>query len=137
MVSWSSTQVVSHEAKIAAGKHKPAANQPAAAVREVGRDGLHEQIMQHCNAQWPRWKFRHARTDCPTTEELGVEDFTVFLPKNVTIHVECKSATGKKSPKQRDWGYEMGLLEHEVHTVRSLKGFIEVCDKAMKSKNEP
>lgn len=132
MVSWSSTQVVAHEVKISAGKHKPAGNQPEDAGREIGRGGLHEQIIRHCNAQWPRWKFRHARTDCPTTEELGVEDFTVFLPRNITIHVEGKSRYGKRTPKQTEWKYEMDLLKHEVHLVRSLKGFIEVCEQAMK-----
>lgn len=136
MVSWSSTQVAAHNAKIFCGKHKPAANQPGDAARETGRDGLHEQIIRHCNAQRPRWKFRHAHTHCPTTEGLGVEDFTVFLPENITIHIECKSAKGKESPEQRVWSYEMDLLKHKVELVRSLKGFIEVCDKAMKAKDE-
>lgn len=94
--------------------------------RETGKGGLHERIIEHCNKQWPRWKFRHARTDRPTTEEKGVEDFTLFLPGNRTIHCECKSRDGKLSIDQQSWRLEMGLLGHEVHTVDSFEKFLEV-----------
>lgn len=126
-------EFIAHEERVRRGRpwDQPTIPVTTGEIREVGRGGLHDQIIRHCNAQWPRWKFRHARTDCPTTEELGVEDFTVFLPRNITLHVECKTANGKESPEQLAWAYEMKLLGHEVHLVRSLKEFIELCDKTM------
>jgi hypothetical protein len=99
---------------------------PNASVRETGRGGLHEQIMAHCDAQWPRWKYRHSRTDKKTHEEEGVEDFTIFLPSGRTVHIECKSRDGKLTARQRDWAKELSMLGHEVFLVRSLEEFLEV-----------
>jgi hypothetical protein len=99
---------------------------PHAAIREVGAGGLHEQIIKHCNEQWPRWKFRHSRTDKKTHEELGVEDFTVFLPMGRTLHVECKAKGGKLSIDQAGWINEMSKLGHTVHVVQSLDEFIQL-----------
>ena len=94
------------------------------AERETGAGGLHEQIMEHCGKQWPRWKYRHARTDKKTTEELGTEDFTIFLPGNKTLHVECKARNEKPSPEQLIWATELRMLGHTVHFVWSFEEFL-------------
>lgn len=126
-------EFIAHEERVRRGRpwDQPTIPVHAEEAREVGQGGLHEQIIKHCNAQWPRWKFIHSRTDMATTVEPGVADFVVFLPMGRSVCVECKTATGKESTEQRDWAYEMKMLRHEVHLVRSLKEFIELCDKTM------
>lgn len=87
---------------------------------------LHADIINFCNSQWPRWKYRHARMDKATTEEEGVEDFTIFAPNGRTFHFECKASKAKLSDKQRDWRFEMARLGHEVHLIYSMSDFLDV-----------
>lgn len=115
-------QVAAHEARISAGKnHIVESNEKVGVDRE---SKLHEQIIEHCNKQWPRWKYRHARMDRATTEEKGVEDFTIFMPNGKTLHVECKKRDGKLDEDQRNWQHELGRLGHAVHVVRSFEEFL-------------
>lgn len=104
----------------------------AAIVEKANRHGvdlegkLHNQIAQWCDSQWPRWKYRHARMDKRTTEEEGVEDFTIFAPNGRTIHVECKAKGRKLSEEQTIWKHELARLGHEVHVVYSMEEFLNV-----------
>ena len=111
-------------------KRKPvaASGQPEPVEREVK---LHESIMKHCAAQWPRWKYRHARTDKRTTEEVGTEDFTIFLPGGVTLHLECKARGGKQSPEQLAWAKQLEMLEHRLYVVTSFDKFLEIVRKEL------
>ena len=93
---------------------------------EVGKNGLHRKIMAWCDSQWPKWKYRHSRTDKPSREEIGVEDFTLFAPNGVTYHIECKAKGGKQTPEQLAWAKELEMLGHRVHIVYSLEEFKEV-----------
>lgn len=113
------SQVVAHNAKFS-----PQAKAPAdACERETGRDGLHAQIIRHCESQWPRWKFIHHRTDIPSGIEEGAPDFTIFLPGGKTCLIECKTRTGKLSEKQRNWAHEAAKLGHEVKVVFNMPQF--------------
>ena len=95
------------------------------ANREVGKGGLHEQIINHCNAQWPRWKFIHARTDRRSTIAVGCQDFTIFMPGGV-LCVECKKVGGKLSAEQLAWEMEMMGLGHVVYVVETLEQFLRL-----------
>ena len=114
-------QVIAHEERMARGKK--AAVAAGAAEIETGRDGLHQQIMDFCNSQWPRWKFIHSRTDQKSTVEIGSHDFTIFLPSGRWLLIECKAKHGKLSPGQRVWAYELAALGHVVYVVYSLGEF--------------
>ena len=98
------------------------------ADRETGKGGLHEQIMDYCNAQWPRWKFIHSRTDQKSTVAVGSHDFTVFLPGGRVVCVEAKAKGGKLSNEQLAWAKELSMLGHGVHVVFSLEEFKRVVE---------
>jgi adenosyl cobinamide kinase/adenosyl cobinamide phosphate guanylyltransferase len=87
---------------------------------------LHRQIMAHCDAQWPRWKYIHSRMDQRPTQEAGVPDFVIVLPQGRTLYVEAKRPGEKLSPAQRDWQAEMAKLNHTVYVVHDLKEFLSV-----------
>jgi hypothetical protein len=87
---------------------------------------LHRQIIDYCNGKYPRWKFRHARMDRKTTEELGTEDFTIFADGNRTFHFEAKAKGKKRTIEQAAWALEMHLLEHEVHVIWSFSEFLAI-----------
>lgn len=85
---------------------------------------LHEEIIRYCNNQFPRWKYVHANPVKASTIVSGCQDFTLFLPHQRTICIECKSKDGKLSPAQVVWRKEMELLGHTVHIVRSMDDFL-------------
>jgi hypothetical protein len=99
----------------------------ATAVDDEGE--LHRQIMAWCDSQWPRVKYRHSRMDRPTREELGVEDFSVFLSGNRTLHIEAKTKNRKQSQAQLAWAAELARLGHTVHIIRDLTSFVELALK--------
>ena len=94
-----------------------------AATRETGKGGLHEQILNWCDSQWPKWKVIAARTDMRSTIASGAHDMTIFGPYPLCICVELKSKTGKLSEDQISWGAQMKALGWTVHVVRSLSEF--------------
>lgn len=96
------------------------------AEREVGKGGLHEQIMEWCDAQWPRWKYIHARTDQKSTIGNGVHDFTIYAPNGRVFNIECKAKGGKMTPEQLAWSKELEMLGHASHQVVSLEQFVDL-----------
>lgn len=80
-------------------------------------------IRAYCVTQWPRWKIIAARSDKPSTLEVGAHDMTVFLPGNVTAKLELKAKDGKVKPAQAAWAAELRALGHKVHVVRSMEEF--------------
>ena len=84
---------------------------------------LHNDIIAHCNAQWPRWKFIHCRTDRRSTIAIGAPDFVIFLPHGRVLCLECKRKNAKPTTEQIAWQKEMQLLGHAVHVVRSMEEF--------------
>ena len=96
------------------------------AAHEVGRGGLHEQIIRHCQSQFPPWKFKHERTDKRTRSEEGSPDFVIALPGGRTIWIECKSKDAKLTTEQRAWKIQMNMLDHELHEIRSMEEFLRI-----------
>lgn len=84
---------------------------------------LHEDIMDWCDSQWPRWKYIHSRMDAKSTIQLGCQDFTIFGPHPICILVECKKKDGKIDPDQRNWIAEMKAIGWTVHVIRSMEEF--------------
>ena len=97
---------------------------PVDAVQSEGE--LHDEIIKHCNAQYPRWKVIHARMDQRSTIAVGAQDFTIFVPAGRTICVECKAKGKKRTPEQLAWAKEMSMLGHDVHCIYSMAEFLEV-----------
>lgn len=104
---------------VATSLTKPNLNQ-----KEVGKEGIQDEIAKFCNSQFPRWKFIHSRTDRRSTTPVGSPDFVVFIPGGRVLCVECKSKSGKLSIEQLAWSKEMGMIGHTIHVVRSLGEFI-------------
>ena len=128
---WTSDQLRAYELR-QAPKHRSAVPEDAV-LKEVP---LHDDIMAWCSAQWPRWKYIHCRTDRETTIAEGAADFTVFGPFPLCLLVECKTKTGKLSPKQLAWAAEMELLGWTVSVVRSKQEFLNAVEAA-KSQSKP
>jgi len=127
MPNMSLAEVIAHEERISRGRNtRTATTNPA--LRETGPYGLHQQIINHCNAQWPRWKFLHSRTDRKSTVEVGSHDFTIFLPKGRVLCLECKAKGGKLSSEQLGWIHEMKTLDHPVWTIYSFAEFLELVE---------
>ena len=89
---------------------------------------LHQDIMDWCDSQWPRWKFIHSRMDMKSTIGKGVNDFTVFGQFPLCILVECKKKDGKLDDDQRNWAHELKLLGWTVHVVRSIEEFKDIIN---------
>ena len=110
-----------------------------ATLRSVGEEPpreskLHDKIMEHCNAQWPRWKFIRARMDRKSTIGVGVHDFTIFMPGEKVLCVECKKPGGKLDKDQNIWAHEMAKNEHKVHVVTSYNEFTDVLQRLKEGK---
>ena len=121
--NWSAFDAAQYNAR-----HAPAVESVKIGVPVARESTLHREIMGFCNAQWPRWKFRHSRMDKKTCEELGTEDFTIFAPENRTFHFECKAGKGKRTFDQEAWRVEMRQLKHEVHTVHNFAEFLAIVN---------
>ena len=96
---------------------------PAAAPPPLEKE-LHRQIMDHCDKQWPRWKYVHSRMDKPTGTGAGVSDFVIFLPCARILIVEVKRPGQKLSLAQHAWHAELAKLGHTVYVVHDLKEFL-------------
>ena len=115
MVNYSSLDYLNYEAR-----H----NKPAALSSE-GIDNeskLHQQIMDFCDAQWPRWKYIRCRMDKRSTIAKGAQDFTIFAPGRV-LCVECKARNEKPTKDQQIWHKEMEMVGHAVYVVWSFDDF--------------
>jgi hypothetical protein len=87
---------------------------------------LHQEIIDFCKAQVPRWKFIRCRMDLPSSIEVGAHDFTIFASYGRVFSIECKTAKGKLSNEQLGWAHEMNLNGHTVHVVRSMEEFLAI-----------
>lgn len=93
-------------------------------AREVGKGGLHEQIMRWCDQQWPPWKYIHSRTDRKSTVALGSPDFVIFAPASRTLCLECKQPGRKRTPEQLGFALQMEKLGHKVWLVTTMQEFL-------------
>lgn len=93
---------------------------------------LHREIMDHCNHQWPRWKYVHSRLDKATRNDPGVPDFVLFLPRKKVLLVEAKRPGEKITPAQRDWHVESKMNGHPVHIVHTLLEFFQAVEETLR-----
>jgi hypothetical protein len=98
---------------------------------------LHRQIMDYCDAQWPRWKYIHSRMDRPTANEAGVPDFVIALIGGRVLYLEVKRPGQKLSPVQRDWHAEMHKLGITVYVVHDMKEFLSILSDLGQSMSNP
>lgn len=103
---------------------QPASFSPA--EKEVGRGGLHQQIMDYCDTAWPRLLYIHARTDKRSTIGVGVSDFTIFLPGGRTLHLEAKAKNGKPTIDQLSWAAQLDRLNHVHRFCYSYGEFLQI-----------
>lgn len=122
---WTQEQLTAYELR-----NRPAIRQPSPDDAVLRESDLHGQIVDYCKGQFPKWKFRRARMDVKTTEEKGVEDFTIFASDNRTFHFECKARGKKRTTEQLSWALEMQLIGHEVHCIESFSEFLNVISTA-------
>lgn len=85
---------------------------------------LHNKIIEHCEAQAPKWQYIRANPVTRSTIKKGAQDFTIFASRGRTFCIECKSKDGKLDPDQRIWAKEMEMLGHTVHLIRSYGEFL-------------
>jgi hypothetical protein len=117
-------EVAQHQARGAAGRGIKTPPAASSALGDGPENRLHLEIMSYCDRQQPRWRYRHMRMDCASTESIaGAEDFTIFLPNGKTLHIEVKRLTGKLDKDQVVWKFELERLGHVVHLVRSMDEF--------------
>ena len=87
---------------------------------------LHDKIIEHCNRQFPRWKYIHSRMDKRSTIAVGAQDFTIFMPDGKILCIECKAKGGKLDDDQLIWRKEMEMLGHTVNVVWSFDEFLKL-----------
>lgn len=100
-------------------------DQEIARTRLQRETALHCEIITYCNAQWPRWKYVHARTDQRSTIAIGCQDFTIFAPHGIFL-IECKRVGGKLSLEQLSWAAEMRQLGYAVHVIETFAEFLRI-----------
>jgi len=91
---------------------------------EPQESDLHKKIMDHCDHQWPRWKYIHSRFGVKTKNEPGVPDFQISLPGGKHVYVEAKRPGQKLTPAQRDWKAEAEKLGQPFLVVYDITDFL-------------
>ena len=91
---------------------------------------LHRKIMDHCDKQWPRWKYVRSRMDKPTGQEIGVADFIIFMPCMRVLLVEAKRPGQKPTLAQSGWHAELAKLGFTVDVVHDMKEFLLAVEAA-------
>jgi hypothetical protein len=124
MVTFSQSDAIAYQMRQAVAK---ASRAPTNASDPVEREStLAKAILAHCEAQWPRWKVKYARTDKKSTLPVGCHDQTVFASDGQVFCFELKRGKEKPSHEQLIWKAELANLGHVVHVIRSMEEFLEV-----------
>lgn len=131
MVNFSQDEYNRHLQKEA--RRKPSADTHEQLLKKVGNAvrnelDLHAEIIKHCYAQHPRWRFIRSRSDQPSGIAVGAQDFTIFLPRGRVLCIECKSKVGKLDEDQVIWSHELARCGHTVHVVRSMEEFLKLVN---------
>jgi hypothetical protein len=58
----------------------------------------------------------------------GVSDLIVLIPDK-TLFIELKTATGKQSPKQKEFEETVKMLNMDYHLIRSLDQFKKIISE--------
>lgn len=92
-------------------------------IREVGKGGLQQQIIDWCDSQWPKWVYDFPRTDKRSTVPIGRHDATIWGPYPKCFVIEAKAKGKKRTVEQNNWAARLRLLGWEVKEVYSLEEF--------------
>lgn len=92
---------------------------------------LHEQIIEHCNAQVPKWVYFHSSMAHKTRSVLGTPDFTILADRSRTFHLEVKRKDGKLRPEQLAMQIRAEELGHKIHVVRSFEQYLAIVNKGL------
>jgi len=87
---------------------------------------LHRQIMDYCDAQWPRWKYIHSRMDKSTATNPACRISPSSCPKIKKTRHRSQTARRETFPRTTDWHAEMDRLDHTVHLVYSFDDFLSI-----------
>ena len=98
---------------------------PDAAEKEI--EEIHYPILAWCKNQVPFVPCVHARTDQVSTIAEGVPDFIVAYRGKV-FWIECKTRTGKLSPKQLGWQMALEAQGASYHLIRSFQDFLDIIN---------
>lgn len=112
------------EALARLSRHAPPA---LADEKEIGKDGLHEKIMDYCRSKG--WQFIHSRTDKPSTNQIGCPDFLIAANDGVTFWIECKRKGSKPTTHQLGTILALKLLGHRASIVYSFQEFLDFVNK--------
>ena len=107
------------------------ASELAPADHETGKHGLQAQIMDWCDAQWPRWVYDFPRTDLKSTLPLGRHDATIWGPFPTCYCCETKAKGKKQSEDQLVWATKMRAIGWTVHVLYSLEAFLALVQPAL------
>ena len=107
------------------------AGEHPAAEHETGKHGLQAQIMDWCDAQWPRWLYDFPRTDLKSTLPLGRHDATIWGPFPTCYCCETKAKGKKQSEDQLVWATKMRAIGWTVHVLYSLEAFLALVQPAL------
>lgn len=94
---------------------------------------LHNAIIDFCKERG--WIALHGSTAHRTYRTLGESDFCCVLPFGLVLFVECKTKTGKLTQEQQVMAAWLKRLGNEMHVVRSLQEFQQLCDGKLQSVN--
>lgn len=89
---------------------------------------LHAAILEECNRRG--WLVFHGSMAHRTYRTPGEPDFIILADGGATILVEAKTSNGKLSTDQLGVAAWARKLDHTVHVVRSLEGFLRVIEEA-------
>lgn len=96
--------------------HEPTEN-------EVGKGGLHEQIMAECERRG--WICLHGSTAHRAMRTEGEFDFVILAEFGLNLHIEGKAKNRKLSPKQQQLHALARKLGHHPKVVQSFPEFLE------------
>lgn len=85
---------------------------------------LHNKILAECKRRG--WIALHSRMDAATGRTIGEPDFILLLPSGNMLLIEVKAGKGKLSPEQlalHAWASKLG---HNVYTINSFQGFLNL-----------
>lgn len=95
--------------------------------REIGREGLQAKIIQEIERRG--WLYIHARTDQPSTIQVGAPDFPViYADRGRKFIVEVKATNKRLRLEQQRFHAHLRRLGHDPRTVDTFEGFLAVVD---------
>lgn len=83
---------------------------------------LHNQIIQYCRDH--DWAYIHANPSRKSTITEGAVDFVIYASGGRVFSIECKTGTGKQSPKQLAFQHQMEKNGHRYLLVRCFDQFL-------------